>query len=378
MQYLIWLTTTAALPPEKAWALLARFGSGKAVFEAETDELSRVLLLTPAEKQRLKKRDLAPAQRILADCRRQGIHILSIVDEHYPQRLKAIYDPPLILYVRGELPELNDLPAIAVVGTRRCTPYGAVTAEKLAFGLSQNGVVVISGMAEGVDSAAHRGALKGGTPTIAVFGTAIDGCYPAINGGLLRDILRHGAAVSEYPPGAKTGRGGFPRRNRIMSGLSLGVAVAEAPDKSGALITAGLALDQGRDVFAVPGGVDAPGSAGANELIQRGAKLIRNAEDILCEYRGVYRLSPPAQAAPVIREPVASVYAAASKSGAISTPAPASTDDPLLAALCGGPLPLEELTVRTGLSSSDLLAKLTVLELKGRVRQLPGKLFERL
>jgi len=252
MQYLIWLSTTAGLPPQKCWALLARFGSGKAVFERKTDELSHAVPLTYAEKLRLKKRDLAPAQRILAECERFHIRALPITDPFYPQRLKAIYDPPVVLYIRGELPDLNALPAIAIVGTRRCTPYGALAAEKLAFGLSQNGFVVVSGMAEGADTAAHQGALRGGTPTVAVFGTAIDGCYPACNGGLLRDILWHGAAVSEYPPGEKTGKGSFPHRNRIMSGLSLGVVVTEAPEKSGALITAGLALDQGRDALPFP------------------------------------------------------------------------------------------------------------------------------
>lgn len=374
MQYLIWLGVTAGLPPEKCWALLARFGSGKAVFDAKPDELARALPLSTKEKLMLRRRDLKPAQHILSECARQNIRVMPITDPAYPQRLKAIYDPPVILYIRGTLPDLNVLPAVSVVGTRRCTPYGAVTAEKLAFGLSANGVVVVSGMAEGVDSAAHRGALRGGTPTVAVFGTAIDGCYPAANMGLLNEILRRGAAVSEYPPGAKTGRGSFPRRNRIMAGLSLGVAVAEAPEKSGSLITAGLALDQGRDVFAVPGGVDAPNSAGTNELIQRGAKLVRGAEDILCEYRGVYKFAPPQPAMCGARESVAAVYETAPKKKEI----PAPCGDPVLDALAMGPMPLDELLGQTGLSMSDALARLTLLELKGKIRQLPGKTFERI
>ena len=372
MQYLIWLTATAALPPQKAWALLSAFGSGKTVFDTPVDKLSRAVPLSAAERLRLRLRTLGPAQSILERCKRGGIRVLSILEPDYPQRLKNIYDPPVLLYVRGELPDLSRLPSITVVGTRRCTPYGAMTAERMAYQLSRSGVVVVSGMADGVDSAAHRGALKGDTPTVAVFGTAIDGCYPAHNGGLLRDILRHGAAVSEYPPGVRAPKGSFPRRNRIMSGLSLGVLVAEAPARSGSLITAGLALDQGRDVFAIPGSIDAPASAGTNELIRNGATLVREAGDILREYAAVYDFAPAEKEVPPVEETVAAAYAPPERAPQ------AATGDPVLDALADGPLPLEDLLRRAGLEPTEGMARVTLLELTGKLRQLPGKLFERI
>lgn len=393
LQYLIWLTATAAIPPQKAWALLSAFGGARAVYEAPAEALARAVPLTPAERLRLRLHTLAPAQTVLERCRRGGIRLLPIFDPDYPERLKNIYDPPVLLYVRGTLPPLGRMAAITVVGTRRCTPYGALTAERFGYQLSAAGAAVISGMAEGVDSAAHRGALRGPTPTVAVFGTAIDGCYPASNGGLLRDILRAGAAVSEYPPGSKTPKGAFPRRNRILAGLSLGVLVVEAPARSGALITAGLALDQGRDVFAVPGGIDAPASAGANELIQNGARLVRGVADILREYQGVYDFSPPAAAEAA--EPAAAVAAAYAPRPRPAAPAPAASPvppapephpasaaapapaAPLLAALADGPLPFDALLARAGMTATEALALLTVLELRGLIRQLPGRVFER-
>lgn len=387
MKYLIWMTETAGFAPEATVELLKVFGSGEAVFRASEREIAACCALKERQKQALANRDLRRAEAILGECRRQNIQVLTILDEAYPQRLKNIFDPPVVLYIRGRLPDFNRLPAIALVGQRKATPYGLRAAEELGYHLSRRGVVVVSGMAEGADGAAHRGALKGGTPTVAVFGTAIDGCYPGFHGGLLRQILDRGAAVSEYPPGKRGYPSWFPRRNRIISGLCLGTVITEAPKRSGSLITASLALDQGRDVFAVPANIDAPASAGSNELIQHGAKLVRTAEDILEEYAGLYPFRPDERPAGATR-PGAMGRQVAPPAGA-PTPTPArdlsgvfhpaaqTPEDPLLAAI-HGVTPLDTILERTGLTMNQALAKLTLLELQGVVRQLPGKQFEKL
>ncbi len=385
LQYLLWMTEIAGLAPQKGVRLLEVFGSAKAVWEASDKQISACVKLDEGEKKRLKNRSLATPNLILGRCRFQNIRILPIWDEDYPDRLRNIYDPPLVLYIRGKWPDFNRLPAVAVVGQRKATPYGIIVTERIAFQLSRAGVIVVSGMAAGIDSAAHNGAVKGDTPTVAVFGTAIDQCYPAKNAGLLRAILHSGAAVSEYPPGKKTYATSFPRRNRIISGLSLGVVVGEAPAKSGSLITAGLALDQGRDVFAVPGSVDARSSDGCNELIARGAKLVRDATDILEEYVGLYTFNRCESEEPPVGEvtlPKPKPKPAEPKPAAVRPtladvyqPKPAA--DPVLDAL-EGILSLEELCVRCGMDTSQLLSKLTLLELQGKVRQLPGQCYEKI
>ena len=388
LQYLLWMTEVACLSPVKGVKLLEELGCAKAVWEAGEERLSRLVKLEEGEKTRLKNRSLALPNQILGRCAGQNIRILPIYDKDYPDRLRNIYDPPLVLYVRGKLPDFNRLPAVAVVGSRKKTPYGVIVTERLAYQLSCSGVIVVSGMAAGIDSAAHRGAIKGDTPTVAVFGTAIDQCYPSYNAGLLRSILYSGAAVSEYPPGKKTWASDFPRRNRIISGLCLGVVVGEAPAKSGSLITAGLALDQGRDVFAIPGSVDSTFSEGCNELIARGAKLVRSAKDVLEEYVGLYEFKtideslPPPEEAPAPKEkpanpkPQPKNEAPAPTLEAVFPPKPAEEADPVLSAL-EGILHLEELSRRTGLDTAALLGRLTLLELRGKVRQLPGQYYEK-
>ena len=396
MKYLIWMVETAAFPKNEIPHLLEAFGSAKAVFAASEQVLEHYLPLKPAQKQAIAEKDLSQAEAILGNCKRQGIRIMSILDAEYPQRLKNIFDPPAVLYVRGRLPDMNSLPAIAVVGQRKATPYGRMAAEQLGYHLSNRGVVVVSGMAQGVDGAAHTGALQGKTPTVAVFGTAIDQCYPANHSGMLRQILRHGAAISEYPPGKRGYPSWFPQRNRIISGLCLGTVIVEAPKKSGSLITASLALDQGRDVFAVPANVDAASSEGCNILIQSGAKLVRSVSDILEEYEGLYDFTSAQSDAPLLQE--------RPKAAARSKPQPAQEkpkpksleqvfggDAPktetekepmgdahdLLLDVLDGPTELDAILARTGLELHQAMAQLTLLELLGKVRQLPGKQFEK-
>ncbi|MBQ7491445.1 MAG: DNA-processing protein DprA [Clostridia bacterium] len=376
LQCLLWMKETAAIPPAKALRLLERFGSAEAVYQASTEELAKICRFDARERQRLQTRSLAPSSRIIERCRALGISILPITDAAYPARLKEIYDPPLALYVRGTLPDLSVIPAVAVVGQRKATPYGLINAEKIAFHLSQNGVCVVSGMAAGIDSAGHRGALRGETPTVAVFGTAIDRCYPAENAALLRDILYRGAAVSEYPPGEGSHRASFVRRNRIISGLCLGVVVAEAPKKSGSLITASLALEQGRDVFAVPGGVDSPASEGCNELIANGAQLVRSAQDILTQY-GFTAEEPPRRPRKAAERRTQPVSMTARSVAEASEKQPEPGGDPVLDAI-DGILHLDEISRRTGIPAGVLMGRLTLLELKGYLRQLPGQYYERI
>ena len=386
LQYLLWLTEVAALSPVKGVKLLEAFGSARAVWQARVEQLEKCVKLEDGEKKRLQNRSLALPNQILGRCDLLNVQILTITQPEYPDRLRNIYDPPLVLYVRGKLPDFNTLPAIAVVGQRKATPYGRLLAERLGFQLSCSGVVVVSGMAAGIDASAHSGALKGPTPTVAVFGTAIDQCYPSYHAALMRNILYSGAVISEYPPGKKTYSSAFPYRNRIISGLCLGVVVAEAPEKSGSLITAGLALDQGRDVYAVPGSVDSPASAGCNELIARGAKLVRSARDILEDYAGLYDFRTEDQ--PDLPQPEPKPQKEHKPKAEKPKPAPAPTldtvwqqekqppSDPVLAAL-EGIVHLDDISQKTGLDTAALLAKLTLLELKGKVRQLPGQYYEK-
>ncbi len=222
--------------------------------------------------------------------RRKEQFILTMQDAAYPNRLRGIYDPPVLLYGRGALPLFDEEAAIAVVGTRSCTPYGVAVAEEFGYEMAKQGALVVSGMARGIDAAAQRGALRAGGLTAAVLGGGVDVVYPAENRRLYEDIAAVGVLLSEYPPGTEPRSGHFPVRNRIMSGLTLASVVVEAPPRSGALITAHLALDQGRDVFAVPGPITAEASRGCNELIREGAGLASCAWDILGEYEARFPL----------------------------------------------------------------------------------------
>ena len=291
LKYWVWLSELKGLRNQTRLALLRRFGDPESIFYADADEL---LLTDGVERSQLKlleNHDLAPADRILADCQRLDIRLLTLSDAAYPGRLKNIYDPPALLYCKGRLPLLDDLLCVAVVGTRDCTPYGVACAEKLGFGLASGGAAVVSGLAKGIDAAAIRGALRAGGVTVGVVGNGLDVYYPHESRYLYEDVASAGILLSEYPPGTEPASGHFPVRNRIISGLSLAALVVEAPEKSGALITAATALEQGRDVFAVPGPIDAPASVGCNCLIRDGAGLVSDASDILREYEGRFVLN---------------------------------------------------------------------------------------
>lgn len=420
LQFWLWLHEVIGATNRQCKELLEWKGSPTVLMQLGARELLSLLDMPPDTMVRLEARDMRKPQEILRRCEALSVRPLPLWSSEYPQRLRDISDPPAVLYVRGTLPDLNNLPSFAVVGPRNATAYGLLHAERLAFQLSRSGACVISGMAIGVDTAAHRGALTGGMPTVAVFGTAIDRCYPASNRPLLEEILKTGAAVSEYYPGRASKPYCFPQRNRIISGLSLGIVVTEAAKGSGSLITAGSAMDQGREVFAVPGMLGIPSGEGSNALLADGGKLVRDARDILAPFRNEFHfrllteteltylpvqtvapeipVSPPGEKTPepkqtsapkrAVHRPEASKPAPAPKPPVMpKTPPPAPAaperealkpeEEAVLAALDHAMTP-DELSRCSGFPVYQLLAKLTLLELAGYVRQLPGHRFERI
>ena len=384
LKYWVWLSELKGLRNQTRLALLRRFGDPESIFYADADEL---LLTDGVERSQLKlleNHDLAPADRILADCQRLDIRLLTLSDAAYPGRLKNIYDPPALLYCKGRLPLLDDLLCVAVVGTRDCTPYGVACAEKLGFGLASGGAVVVSGLAKGSDAAATRGALRAGGVTVGVVGNGLDVYYPYESRYLYEDVASAGILLSEYPPGTEPASGHFPVRNRIISGLSLAALVVEAPEKSGALITAATALEQGRDVFAVPGPIDAPASVGCNCLIRDGAGLVSDASDILREYEGRFvlnlkesreqpeTLGYQARMAPEPK-PVAPTLSLRHSDAEL-------TDDQIavLKALSDTePMQVDDLTELVEIPTRRVLSALTVLEIDQYVAQHPGKRYTR-
>lgn len=284
----LWLATRAPLRAHQTAALLAHFGSAEQVYAADRRALTGVSGLTRAQVDALCDKSLTEAGHISDACQRLGAVVLTLADTAYPDRLRQIADPPAVLYVRGTLPDLDAAPGIAVVGTRRASAYGRAAAENMARELTKAGFIIVSGMASGVDGEANRAALRAGGRTVAVLGCGVDVCYPPQHKALMGDILLAGAVISEYPPGTEPLAAHFPARNRIISGLCVGTLVIEAPLRSGSLITARCALDQGRDVFAVPGNIGVASFDGSNRMIADGeAMLAASPRDIIREYAGL-------------------------------------------------------------------------------------------
>ena len=291
LKYWIWLATRTGIGPSRARQLLDHFGTPERVYCAGRSDYLDIERIKAADIKELMDKDTGEAENILASCSGIGCRTITLHDSEYPDRLRNIYDPPIVLYLRGVLPLLDDLAVVGVVGTRKCTPYGIKTAENVGYGLSHSGIIVVTGLAKGVDTAATLGALKGGAPVIGVIGSGLDIIYPPENKQVFNDVASFGALISEYPPGTMPLPGHFPARNRIISGISLGVAVIEAPKRSGALITAAQALEQGRDVFALPGNVDAATCEGSNALLRDGAIPFMTADDIIDEYTELYSIN---------------------------------------------------------------------------------------
>lgn len=386
LKYWLWLTNLRGLHNQTRLALLRHFGTPENLFYADEGEILLTEGITREQAALLRDHDLERANRILGDCQRLGLQLLTIQDAAYPARLQNIYDPPVLLYVRGHLPVMDEEAAIAVVGTRKCSPYGVACAEKLAFGLAAAGAVVVSGLAEGIDAASVRGALRAGGTPVSVVGNGLDIKYPRENRYLYEDVAAAGALLSEYPPGTRPDGRHFPVRNRILSGLSLAALVVEAPARSGALITAETALEQGRDVFAVPGPIDALTSAGCNRLIRDGAGLVSDAWDILREYQDRFpdKLHPEGAR----REPETLGYRARQSREAKPVLPSLSlkeeklelTDDQiaLLRALPEEePMLVDDLIEQTGIPTRRVLSALTVLELEQLIEQHSGKRYTR-
>jgi DNA processing protein len=365
------LSLTPGLGPTRARRLVERMGTVAAVFRASLTEEATGLLAVSAQALGT-GRALELAQEEIARTMAAGVRLVSFDDPAYPPRLKQIYDPPLILYVRGAV-ELLSQPGIAVVGTRHPTPYGSGMAERLAIDLAARGLVIQSGMARGVDTAAHRGAIAGKGKTVAVFGTGVDVPYPKENTRLAEQIVATGGAIiSEFPLGTFAAPQNFPIRNRIISGMSMGVLVVEAAEYSGTRITARCALEQNREVFAVPGNVTNKNSWGPNTLIKQGAKLVATWEDVWEELPENVRLVlAPAKGDESPAEETASLFPSADN--------PLSPHERKIYAL----LKADEATqidaiverLEQDMSSSEIFAALFELELAGKVRQMPGKNF---
>lgn len=345
--------------PETARKLLRRFGLPENVFATEVASLRELVsehvvqaLLAPPD-------DAARAHiaRALQWAAEPGNRILTLADADYPANLLHIADPPLLLYVKGRI-ELLLRQSLAVVGSRNATAQGLVNAEKFSETLSAAGWTIVSGLALGIDTAAHQGALRypeQGGSTVAVIGTGADIVYPARNRTLAHLIAQAGCIVSEYPLGTAALSGNFPRRNRIISGLSRGVLVIEAAAESGSLITARMAAEQGRDVFAIPGSIHSPLAKGCHQLIKQGAKLVETAQDILDEY-GQQLPGAPAAVLPERTPP----------------------QDALLAMIGFDPVDIDTLAQRAGQDSASLHAQLLTLELQGWLERLPGEIYRRL
>ena len=276
--YWLWLTGHFGTDAAKLLPLISDYGSVKALYEATEYDVASATV------KKLSEKNLSWAEKTYEACLNKGIGIITYEDEDYPSMLKNIYMPPLVLYTRGKVPDWNKGLYIGVVGTRRATEYGIRATRDICTDLSKSGVTIVSGFAKGIDASALRSAIDAGGMRVSVLGAGIDVAYPAGHTALYKKVLEHGFIMTEYPPETKPSKWTFPKRNRIIAGLCRGVLVIEAPEKSGALITARLAADEGRDVFAVPGNIDTKNAKGVNKIIKEGAFPVTQASDILDEY----------------------------------------------------------------------------------------------
>jgi len=364
LRELIHLTLIPELGPSRIRRIIGAFNTPEALKRATVTELCRVdgfdKVMAASIRSGLRdERLLQKAEKQVTKLDQHGARVFTFWDEDYPANLRAVYNPPALLYVKGSLvPE--DVRSVAIVGTRTVSDYGRVAADKLARDLAARGITIVSGMATGIDSCAHWGAVKAGGRTIAVLGCGVDIVYPAENNTLYRQIIENGAVLSEFPFGTKPTRGGFPARNRIISGLTLGTVIVEAGKKSGSLITAEAALEQNREVFAVPGNINSRYCQGTNRLIKEGAaKLIQSAGDIIDEIEPKLNRMPAGSG----DEP----------------PVNLSDEESRIYELIGhDPVLGDNLVTGSGLSAAQVSAPLLTLELKGLIRRLSGNKFVRI
>lgn len=404
----IWLATRRNLGDHGKGALLERLHSPEAIYKLTPAQLREIPDLTKKAAESLLDKSLSESEEILSRCLEKRISILTLQDAAYPSRLKNIYDPPVVLYYKGQLPDLEEIPVIGVVGTRKASAYGLITARRMGEQLARHGAAVVSGVATGIDAESMLGALQAGGRLIGVLGCGVDVVYPRENRALYADTERYGCLLTEFPPGTPPIGSNFPRRNRIISGLSNGILVVEAPEKSGALITARRAAEQGRDVFTVPGNIDNPAGKGSNQLLKDGAIPVSSGWEVLEEYVHLYpqlrhrdaQNSPPAprnasekqpllaaqkprtpgrskpKTAPetkkVIDKTESTPYIDLNEIESSLTPA----EKTIAGLLTGGQKLVDDIIADSGLNTGAVLASLTLLEVKGVVRRLPGRLYE--
>jgi DNA processing protein len=350
LRYWIGFNIVPAIGPARTRALLEHFGDLEAAWWASTDELQAAGLDRRSLQNLLELRDKLDLDAEVKKVQAAGIRVLTWEDPDYPSLLRHIHNPPALLYVLGEL-KPEDEWSVAVVGTRRASVYGQEATRRLAGDLAASGITIVSGLARGIDTQAHKAALEAGGRTIAVLGHGLDRVYPAENRKLAQDIIKHGALVTEYALSVPPEGGNFPARNRIISGLSLGTLVVEAGEGSGALITADFAVEQGREVFAVPGNIFHRGAAGTNRLIQQGAKAVTCVEDIL-EELNLTMVAQHREVQAIVPEN--------------------ETEALLLKHLSEEPIHVDELKRESGLPITTVSSTLALMELKGMVRQVGG------
>lgn len=392
LKYWLWLTGRSGMSASRVSSLLETFGTPEQIYYADAGEYEQ---LPRSLRDSLQDKSMREAEAILEQCEKLNISLLTIQDAHYPDCLKNIADPPAVLYYKGRLPDFDRELTIGMVGARECSQYGEMMAARLGLELARSGAVIVSGIAQGIDSCALKGALNAGGTVVSVLAGGIDKKYPMESRFLYDDVAAAGALISEYPPGTPHKGVHFPVRNRLISGLSDGVIAVEAREKSGTMITMDLALEQNRDTFAVPGPADAPMSAGTNKLIRQGwAKLVTDAADVLNEYEGrrVIRrnvemdreeldqrtetvLKQPRQTVPAEKKVVDKMENRAYIDRMSSRELFTDDERDILRALGEGERLADEIIEATQIPTRRVLSALTVLQVRGYVEEGAGKRF---
>ena len=398
--YWIWLAELPHASTAQKCQLLQHFSDPEEIYFSEEKAFQTVEGITEKTREALENKNLEAAHTILQECVDKGIGILTLADAKYPEKLKNIYDPPVVLYYKGKLPDWERMPTIGVVGTRKATPYGLQTAMRLSNQIAGCGGLIVSGGAFGGDTMAMQGALRAEKPVVGVLGCGVDVVYPKSNRNLFDQVVENGCLLSEYPPKTPPNGWHFPIRNRIISGISNGVLVVEAPESSGALITARSAWEQGRDVFAVPGNIDVPACVGSNSLLQQGAIAVLSGWDVLKEYEASYpgvvkkqdvpvlvQENPEQKVAqkavrPKILEPFPapdtkkfidngelSTYSGLGKKGSALSP----EEQAVAALLTQQPQLMDDILAVSDMPAGTVLSILTKLTLKGVVKNHPGR-----
>ncbi len=376
----IWLSLALPFGSLKIKRVISHFGSADAVYASDGETIKAACLsLFSKEIEALSNKDLTEAKKIVSQCIKKNIRITAWGDAEYPERLWHTDNPPAVLYLKGEPLCVDEKAAVAIVGTRRASSGGEAASRKIAGEIAACGGVVVTGLAKGIDACAARGALRAGGKVIGVLGCGADICYPGENKRLFAEVEKSGTIISEYPPGTEPSKYNFPKRNRIMSGISLGTVVVEAPKKSGALITASLALEQNRDVFAVPGGIFETAAEGSNELIRAGAIPVMSGYDVMAEYEGNYGICADAQTKDelVKCKNEESLDMPEKTREAFSFPDGyldkfSAEERAVLEAIGGQELRADDISEKSGVKMQRLLSLMTLLEIRGLVKQIPG------